>query len=285
MIVTRELQELRQHRAAWSGTVGCVPTMGALHRGHQALMQAARSQCDRVVVTIFVNPTQFAPGEDFAAYPRTEEDDLRLCRESGVDLVWLPEVGQLYPPGSQTVVDVGRLGQQWEGASRPGHFQGVATVVTKLFLAVQPTHAYFGRKDRQQLEVIRVLVRDLLFPVEVVAVPTVREPGGLALSSRNRYLDSEQREQASRIYEALTEVDRLFAQGQRQVAALEQRFRAVLERIPGALVERFDVLAPDWSRAYAADEAPSRATVCVAVRWAGVRLLDEWELEEGASCY
>lgn len=279
MRVVRSLAELRAARAEFPGEVGFVPTMGALHAGHASLMTRAREECHKVVVSIFVNPTQFGPNEDFAAYPRTEEADLEVCRQAGVDLVWFPAVEELYPADHQTFVEVERMGSQWEGASRPGHFRGVATVVCKLFHAVMPTRAYFGQKDRQQLQVIRTMVTDLLFPLTVVAVPTARDHRGLALSSRNSYLDEGQREQASAIHRALLVVGQVHAERRRAAGELGEVFRGALESLSGAEVERFDILDPTFGRAYEPGDRVEQGSVCVAVRYAGVRLLDGLELE------
>ena len=282
MRVVRTLTELRTARAAYPAEVGFVPTMGALHAGHKSLMTRARHECDKVVVSIFVNPTQFGPGEDFEAYPRTEEADLALCREAGVDLVWFPTTEELYPSGSQTFVEVEQLGRLWEGASRPHHFRGVATVVCKLFHAVMPTHAYFGEKDRQQLQVVRTMVRDLLFPLCVVGVPTAREASGLAMSSRNSYLTSHQRAQASAISRALQAVHSRYLAGDRDAGVLEAVFRDELATLEGAQVERFDILDPDFQHAYEAGQRVEQGSVCVAVRYAGVRLLDQLELVDAS---
>lgn len=278
MKIVESVHELRAERSRWSGEVGFVPTMGALHAGHQALMHAAQADGCKLVVSIFVNPTQFGPHEDFPAYPRTQEADLALCQAAGVDLVWLPKERELYPAGSQTFVEVEPLGRQWEGASRPHHFRGVATVVCKLFNAVLPTRAYFGEKDRQQLQVIRSMVGDLLFPITVVAVPTSRDARGLALSSRNRYLSSDQQEQASAIHRALLRVAQSHRRGERDASHLEELFRRGLEQLEGATVERFDILRPDFRAAYRAGEPVEQGSVCVAVSYAGVRLLDGIEL-------
>ncbi len=279
MKVVRTLAELRTERAGYPGEVGFVPTMGALHAGHQSLMLRAREECHKVVVSIFVNPTQFGPGEDFEAYPRTEEADLEVCREAGVDLVWFPSTEELYPEGSQTFVEVEELGKRWEGASRPHHFRGVATVVCKLFHAVIPTRVYFGEKDRQQLQVIRTMVRDLLFPLVVIGVPTARDQSGLALSSRNSYLSPEQRGQASAISRSLQVVREMFLTGERDPGRLEATFRESLASLEGVEVERFDILDPDFRHAFEPGQRVERGSVCVAVRYAGVRLLDQMELE------
>jgi pantoate--beta-alanine ligase len=194
--VARSVAELRRHVATWRSQgerVGLVPTMGALHKGHLALVAAAQGACRRVVVSIFVNPKQFGPREDFSSYPRPEADDLAKLTEAAADLAYIPEVGEMYPAGFATSISVGGPSDGLCGAQRPGHFDGVATVVAKLLTQVAPDAAYFGEKDYQQLMVVRRLARDLDLPVEIVGVPTVREPDGLALSSRNVYLSTEER--------------------------------------------------------------------------------------------
>ena len=193
MMIVSSLAELRSARLLLDGTVGFVPTMGYLHEGHVSLARRAREECDHVVVSIFINPTQFGPSEDLSKYPRNLESDLRLLEAAGVTLVWTPTPEVMYPPGFATWVEVEGLTEPLEGASRPGHFRGVTTVVSKLFNAVQPTKAYFGQKDAQQAAVICKMTRDLDFPVEIVVCPTVREEDGLAMSSRNSYLSPEER--------------------------------------------------------------------------------------------
>jgi pantoate--beta-alanine ligase len=196
--------ELEGHRG---GTIGIVPTMGALHEGHLSLLRAARSTCDTVVMTLFVNPAQFPEPSDLQRYPHDDEHDLQLAREAGVDVLFAPSVDEMYPPGFQTWVDVTELGEILEGAHRPGHFRGVATVVLKLFTIVRPTHAYFGQKDAQQVEVIRQLIRDLALEIELRVLPTVRDADGLALSSRNARLTREERERALAFSRALATRD------------------------------------------------------------------------------
>ena len=203
MQIVRNSEELTQARDAFEGRLALVPTMGALHSGHLALISEARKRADRVAASIFVNPAQFGEGEDFGRYPRREADDARLLEDAGCDLLWMPSVADIYPAGFATKVSVSGVSERWEGEARPGHFEGVATVVAKLLLAVRPDVALFGEKDFQQLAVIRRMVADLGIPVEVVGVPTVRETDGLALSSRNAYLSPDERARAVALPNAL----------------------------------------------------------------------------------
>jgi len=205
--VARTIAELRALLEPGDGAVGLVPTMGALHAGHLALLEAARAECDTVVMSLFVNPAQFGDPGDLDRYPRDEARDLRLADEAGVDVVFAPSVEEMYPPGFQTWVEVSELGSVLEGRFRPGHFRGVATVVLKLLLAVSPTHVYFGRKDAQQVEVVRRMTRDLGIDVEVRAVATVRDADGLALSSRNVLLSPRERQRALTFPRALATKD------------------------------------------------------------------------------
>jgi len=217
--------------------LGLVPTMGALHEGHLSLVRSARERSDVVVATIFVNPTQFGPHEDFANYPRTLEADLQALSAAGCDLVFVPEQNEIYPPGSSTLVEPPAVGQPLEGAFRPGHFRGVATIVLKLFHLIPADAALFGQKDYQQCCVIRHMVRDLNVPIEIVVCPTVREPDGLAMSSRNRYLSPAERKQALALSQALTEAERLMAEGNRDAAQISRAMQAVLAQ---AGIERID---------------------------------------------
>jgi pantoate--beta-alanine ligase len=211
--------------------------MGALHGGHRALLRQARAENDRVVMTLFVNPTQFGPGEDFDRYPRNDEADRAVAAEEGVDEVYAPSVEAMYPPGFATSVNVGDIARRYEGAARPGHFEGVATVVLKLFARTQPQRAYFGQKDAQQLAVIRRMVRDLDLPVDVRAVPTVREPDGLATASRNAYLSPDERRRAASLYRALIARDPGVAEGDLDYLAIvdPDTFEETDPR-PGAIV-------------------------------------------------
>ncbi len=217
--------------------IALVPTMGALHAGHASLFKIARQRADRVWVSIFVNPTQFDDPRDLANYPRTLESDLAICRDAGVDLAFTPDAAEMYPEGAQTCVEVGALAAPLCGASRPGHFRGVATVVTKLLVAAKPHVAVFGEKDYQQLAVIRQLVRDLLLDVEIVGAPTLREPDGLALSSRNGHLDPDARRQAVALVRALDAAESAVAAGERDCARLLALVRAELAAAPRAEID------------------------------------------------
>jgi len=217
--------------------IAVVPTMGALHDGHLALLRAARGRADVVILTIFVNPTQFGPNEDLSRYPRDEAGDLAKARACGIDLAFCPDAPAMYPPGSQTFVEVRELSRPLCGASRPGHFAGVATVVTKLFHATLPHLAVFGEKDYQQLAIIRRMVRDLDFGIEIASIPIVREPDGLAMSSRNAYLSPEQRRAALSLSRGLAAAEAAFAAGERSAAALLAAARAPIEAEPLARID------------------------------------------------
>jgi pantoate--beta-alanine ligase len=238
------LQRRADAERAAGRRIALVPTMGALHAGHASLFKIARQRADRVWVSIFVNPTQFDDPRDLANYPRTLESDLAICRDSGVDCVFAPEAAEMYPAGAQTNVGVGALAAPLCGASRPGHFGGVATVVTKLLTAAKPHVAVFGEKDYQQLAVIRRLVRDLLLDVEIVGAPTVREPDGLALSSRNRHLDPEARRQATALVRALDAAESAVAAGEREAARLLALVRGELAAAPRAEIDYAELRDP-----------------------------------------
>jgi pantoate--beta-alanine ligase len=245
MLVVTGIEDLKRARAALSGTFGFVPTMGALHEGHLALVRRAARECDCVGVSIFVNPAQFAPGEDLDRYPRNLERDLRLLEPLGVDLVWAPAAEAVYPPGFQTWVTVEELSKGLEGAVRPSHFRGVATVVAKLFNLFRPDRAYFGQKDAQQAAVIRRMVADLNFPVQIVVCPTVREPDGLAMSSRNAYLDPEERRAAAVLYRALCAARARWQAGERDAEALRAAMRAVVQAEPLARLDYVSAADPE----------------------------------------
>ena len=244
-------------------TVGFVPTMGALHEGHAALIRAARARSDYVVVSIFVNPTQFGPNEDFAKYPRTLEADRKLCGEAGGDVIFAPRVEEMYPSNSFTFVDVEALGDHLCGATRPGHFRGVCTVVLKLFNIVRPDVAHFGAKDYQQARIIAQMVRDLNVPVEVAVEPTVREPDGLAMSSRNRYLTPEERAVAPLIRRALEAARAQALAGESDAARLESALRARLGEIPGARVHYARVVDAETLQPVARLDRPAVAAAAV----------------------
>jgi pantoate--beta-alanine ligase len=261
--------------------VAFVPTMGNLHAGHFSLVRLAREQADRVVASVFVNPTQFGPNEDFARYPRTPREDAEGLREAGCDLLWLPGVETMYPHGAANAVRVQVPGitDVLEGAHRPGHFDGVATVVARLFLQVQPDVAVFGSKDYQQLAVIRYLVQDLAFPVHIVAAPTVREVDGLAMSSRNQYLSVSERPVAARIHAALQGVRASIAAGEAIAAAEAAAVDAL--RAAGFDVDYVAVRRRDLAEAAADDVA---LVVLAAARLGRTRLIDNLEFERGAGC-
>jgi pantoate--beta-alanine ligase len=244
MIVVKHLDALREARAVCADPFGLVPTMGYLHQGHLSLVHQAKVECASVGVSIFVNPTQFGPSEDLAAYPRDLDCDLAMLSEADVDVVWTPEVEDLYPLGDPTWVYVEGLTETLEGVERPGHFRGVTTVVSKLFNAFQPTKAYFGQKDAQQARVIQRMTEDLLFPVEIVVCPIVREPDGLAMSSRNTYLTPEQRQAATVLSKALEAAATLYGSGARDADALRARMLEILAAQPMAEVQYVSVADP-----------------------------------------
>lgn len=270
------LDELRKTRFSLDGTVGLVPTMGFLHDGHLSLIRRARDECDHVIVSIFVNPTQFGPKEDLAKYPRDLERDLRLI-EPLTDLVWTPSAEIMYPTGYQTWVEVEAVARPLEGAMRPGHFKGVTTVVAKLFNAVQPHKAYFGQKDAQQVAVIRQMVRDLNFPIEIVVCPTTREPDGLAMSSRNVYLDAEQRQAATVLFHSLSAAKELFEAGERDAEKLRGKMKEVLASEP--LTEPQYVSCADYDTLEELDVIKRKTLLSMAVFIGKTRLIDNIVIE------
>ncbi len=252
-------------------SVGFVPTMGALHAGHLSLVRRAREECGLVVVSIFVNPKQFGPGEDLARYPRRLEADRELLAAAGADILYVPEAARLYPPGFSTSVEVGGVSEGGEGAIRPGHFRGVATVVTKLFVQVAPDAAYFGRKDLQQVAVVRRLIRDLDFPIRLVVGETVRESDGLALSSRNAFLPEQERPRASALSRALFAARKRADRGERDARALETDTRLALEAA-GLAVDYVEAVDPATMER--TDTVRTGIALAAAVRIAGTRLID-----------
>jgi pantoate--beta-alanine ligase len=272
---------MRAARAELEGPVGFVPTMGALHRGHESLLQAARAECRSVVASIFVNPTQFGPGEDFTRYPRDEAADLAMLEAAGVDVAFLPPAEEIYPAGASTSVDVGRIGEVLEGAHRPGHFGGVATVVTVLFSLVKPHRAYFGQKDGQQVVVVKRLVRDLGLPVDIVVCPTVRESDGVALSSRNRYLSGPERAAATVLHRALSEALRMYRAGERSGDQLRKAMRAIIAGEPLAQADYVSVADASTLEELITVGRPALASV--AVRFHSARLIDCLTIDAEAS--
>jgi len=258
-------------------SIGFVPTMGFLHEGHISLMRRARAENDLVVVSLFVNPTQFGPGEDLERYPRDPDGDAHACAEAGVDVLYTPDTATIYPPGFQTYVDVEKVSRPLCGASRPGHFRGVATVVLKLFSIVQPSAAYFGRKDYQQLQVITAMARDLDLDVRIVPCATIREADGLAMSSRNAYLAADQRRQAVCLHHALLEAQRLFTEGERSAERYLQAMRGRIEQEPDARIDYVSLVHPETLEDL--HEVHDGAVAALAVRIGSTRLIDNMLLE------
>jgi pantoate--beta-alanine ligase len=252
--------------------IGFVPTMGALHEGHLSLVRAAKQQCDVVVVSVFVNPTQFGPNEDFNKYPRTLERDRELLSREGVDIIFTPSTDEIYPCGATTFVTVESLDSRNEGRIRPGHYRGVATIVTKLFQIVQPHAAFFGQKDAGQLALIRKLVRDLNIPIEIVACPIVREADGLAMSSRNVYLSPLERQQALVLHRALQAVDAVYSSGERDPTALTRVAQEVFATEPNVRPDYIEVLDP--ATLLPVERAEGGTLVAVAAKVGTTRLLD-----------
>ncbi len=265
------LRGLVEEARAEGKTIGFIATMGALHEGHLALVRQSRRTCGYTVVSIFVNPLQFAPGEDLDRYPRRAREDAALLAKEGVDLLYLPDASVFYPPDFSTSVEVARVSEGGEGAARPGHFRGVATVVAKLFLQVQPDFAFLGRKDLQQVAVIRRMARDLDFPISIEVGDTVREPDGLALSSRNAYLSPDERQLAAGFPAALFEARDRVAAGERNVEQLKEDTRRDLESA-GLAVDYVEVVSPDTMSRPARIEPGS--ALCAAVRAGKTRLID-----------
>ena len=282
MEIVRTVADLRKHIALWRKgevRVGLVPTMGALHQGHMALVEAARAECDRIVASIFVNPKQFAPTEDLGSYPRREAADLEMLRSAGVDLVFIPAVDEMYPPDFATLVRVSGLTEGLCGAHRAGHFDGVTTVVTKLLIQALPDTAYFGEKDYQQLTVVRRLARDLDLPVRIAGVPTVREPDGLALSSRNVYLSAEERRIAPNLARVLRSIAAVLAQDPNAVAREIAHGSVALQQV-GFAVDYLEIREAESLAVTSEVTASSR--VFAAVRLGTTRLIDNMPIAPAA---
>jgi pantoate--beta-alanine ligase len=275
MEILRTVEELRQwsraHRKL-GGRIGLVPTMGALHAGHGSLIQTAAKSCSQIAVSIFVNPTQFGPNEDFTRYPRTFEADCALAQNEGAQVIFAPPVEEMYLNGSATSIDVEGLSERLDGYSRPGHFRGVATVVTKLLVAAEADRAFFGQKDAAQVAVLRRMVADLRMGTEVVACPIVREPDGLALSSRNVYLSAQERKQALTLSRAVRRVEELAAQDEHRANVLLRAARAIFETEPSIGLESVNLV--DWATLEPVETA-SPGTLFAVAAWVGAtRLID-----------
>jgi pantoate--beta-alanine ligase len=284
LLITNHPAEVRRAVAVARGrgaTIGFVPTMGALHAGHLSLIERARDESGLTVFSLFVNPAQFGAQEDLARYPRPIEQDLKLCRDADVDVVFVPDPVTMYPPGFDTWVEVGGLSAVLEGASRPGHFRGVATVVLKLLNIVQPDRAYFGAKDYQQQALIRHMAHDLDLAVEIVTCPTVREQDGLALSSRNTYLSPSERKSATALYESLQIADRALREGAQDVAMVMQAMRGCLEARAGVVVD-YAVIADPATLAVLGAPQPQMVAL-VAARVGGTRLIDNLSISLDAA--
>jgi pantoate--beta-alanine ligase len=279
MEVIERPDEMQRRALQWwreGKVIGFVPTMGYFHEGHLALMRRARQECDVVVVSIYVNPLQFGPREDFQRYPRDLPRDLRMAESVGVDVAFVPKDEDMYPEGFQTFVEVTELTRGLEGFYRPGHFRGVTTVVAKLFNIVLPHKAYFGEKDFQQLRVVQRMVRDLNMPVEIVPCPTVREEDGLAMSSRNTYLNAEERKAASALFRALQRADQLFREGERRVAKLKAAIWDALSDEPLVHPQYVEIVDAETLQPIFVIEHP--AVILLAAFVGTARLIDEWLL-------
>lgn len=281
MIVVSTIAAVREAVAKFrtsGSTIGFVPTMGALHAGHISLVERARVEADVTVMSIFVNPLQFGPNEDLARYPRPVENDEAMARDAGVDILFRPDVNEMYPSEREITVSAAAIAEVWEGSSRPGHFDGVLTVVAKLFNIVQADVAIFGRKDLQQAVLVRAMVRDLDMPLEVIVAPIVREADGLALSSRNRFLSERDRKAALSLNRALMEVRRAFERGERETKALERAGRGVLDHETAVNTDYFAVV--NGSTLRRDETASATSSVIVAARLGSTRLIDNMAMED-----
>ncbi len=272
-----KIDEMKRLRQQLAEPVGLVPTMGYLHEGHLALVRQARVENPSVVVSIFVNPAQFGPREDLKSYPRDPERDLALLEKEGVDIVFMPSVAEMYPAQFSSWVEVGKITERLEGASRPGHFRGVTTVVAKLFNIIQPNKAYFGQKDAQQAIVIKKMVADLNMNLEIVTLPTVREPDGLAMSSRNAYLNPQERQAALVLYQALSLAEQLWSQGEKDAERIRQEMTALIQKQPLAEIDYVSIA--DAKTLDELDRVSPPVLVSLAVRIGKTRLIDNIVLE------
>ncbi len=280
MKVAKTIDEMSALRRQMTGSVGFVPTMGALHEGHLSLVRRARTDNDAVIASIFVNPTQFAPHEDLSHYPRPLDQDLGLLREEGVDVVFIPDASEIYPEGFATWVVMDDVTERLEGASRPGHFKGVATVVAKLLNIVQPQKAYFGRKDAQQLVVIQKMVRDLNMSVEIVPMSTVREADGLAMSSRNAYLSSEERRAAVVLYRDLVSCEQMYEDGIRDASGLRRAIESIIAQELSARVDYVSIADAETLEELETIGTDRPALASLAVYFGKTRLIDNVTLGE-----
>ena len=267
-----KIDDMKRLRQQLAEPIGFVPTMGYLHEGHLALVRQARVENPSVVASIFVNPTQFGPREDLKSYPRDPERDLALLEKEGVDIVFMPSVAEMYPAQFSSWVEIGKITERLEGASRPGHFRGVATVVAKLFNIVQPNKAYFGQKDAQQAIVIKKMVADLNMNLEIVTLPTVREPDGLAMSSRNAYLNPQERQAALVLYQALSLAEQLWSQGEKDAEHIRQQMTALIQKQPLAEIDYISIA--DAKTLDELDRVSPPVLVSLAVRIGKTRLID-----------
>jgi pantoate--beta-alanine ligase len=277
MKIVTPLDKLFAARETLSGPVGLVPTMGFLHAGHISLVERARMECASVVASIFVNPTQFAPNEDLAKYPRDLPHDLSLLESAGADLVWTPKPEVMYPSGYQSWVTVNELTKLLEGKVRPEHFRGVTTIVAKLFNGVRPDRAYFGQKDAQQAAVIRQMVKDLNYPIEIVVCPIVREPDGLAMSSRNVYLNPEERRAATILYRALIKAKAAYEAGERDAEELRRKISETVRAEPLARMQY--VSCANYETLEELEKVKEKALLSMAVFFGKTRLIDNYVLE------
>lgn len=277
MKIVETIAEMKQVRSELTGPVGLWPTLGYLHEGHLTMVRRSVAENDFTVVSIFVNPTQFGPKEDFTGYPRDTERDLAMLEEERTDIVFMPSADEMYPQPYNSWVEVDKITQRLEGASRPTHFRGVTTVCNKLFNIVQPSRAYFGQKDAQQVTVIRKMVTDLNMNLEVVTCPTVREPDGLAMSSRNTYLNPEERQAASVIYQSLCLARELWSQGEKDAARVRQEMRTLIQKQPLTAIDYISIA--DNNTLEELDEIRPPALVSLAVKIGKPRLLDNVVLE------